>query len=299
MFNRILVPLDGSHLAEAVLPSVAFLSKKLGSTIILIHVIERNAPRSVHGDRHLTNTQEAEEYLTFIVKTYFSPQTTIECHVHTEEVENVANSIVSHAGEFDSGLIVMCAHGNQGVHDWVVGSLPQQVINQGKTPVLLMHPDECQEILDIKQILVALDGISEHETGLPIVARLAQALSASLRLLQVVPTLTTLKAEQSASGMLLPGATTALLDMAETNAEQHLEEHAAEWRAAGLTVSTKVARGDPAPKVVEASKTADLIVLGTHGKAGIKAFWAGSVASKIIAHTHLPILLIPVNVVVP
>ena len=56
-------------------------------------------------------------------------------------------------------------------------------------------------------------------------------------------------------------------------------------------------RGDPAPQVVAAARGSDLIVIGTHGKAGMKAFWSGSVASKIITQTHHPILLIPVNVV--
>ena len=298
MLKHILVPLDGSHMAEMALPTAALLSQKLEASVTLIHVIEHNAPQSVHGDRHLTNKVEASAYLAETAKTYFPTEIHVECHVHTEEVQNVAGSIVGHVGEFAPDLIVMCAHGHSGVRDFMVGNIAQQVIAQGKTPLLLLRPDDCGDSPVINRILVALDGISEHETGLPLVARLAAAFSASLHLVQVVPTLGTLSGNQAASGRLLPGATTVLLEIAESAAKEHLAEHVAEWQAAGLQVQAEVRRGDPAPQVVAAAQDSDLIVIGTHGKAGMSAFWSGSVASKIITHTHLPILLIPVNVII-
>jgi nucleotide-binding universal stress UspA family protein len=297
MLKHILVPLDGSHMAEMALPTAVLLSQKLDAAVTLIHVIEHNAPQSVHGDRHLTNQDEAKAYLEKTAQTYFPSGNRVDTHVHTEEVQNVAGSIVGHIGEFDPDLIVMCAHGHSGVRDFMVGNIAQQVIAHSKTPLLLLRPDELGTLPVINRILVALDGISEHETGLPLVARLAAAFSASLLLVQVVPTLGTLSGNQAASGRLLPGTTTIMLEMAESEAEAHLAQHAAEWQAAGLQVQTEVRRGDPAPQVVAAAKNSDLIVIGTHGKAGMQAFWSGSVGPKIITQTHLPILLIPVKVV--
>ena len=297
MIKHILVPLDGSHMAELALPTAALLSQKLDTAVTLIHVIEHNAPQSVHGDRHLTNEREAKEYLAQTARTYFPGGSRIVCHVHTEEVQNVAGSIVGHIGEFAPDLIVMCAHGNSGVRDFMVGNIAQQVIAHGRIPVLLLRPDKLGGSPVINRILVALDGIPEHETGLPLVAGLAAAFSARLHLVQVVPTLTTLSGNQAASSRLLPGTTTIMLEIAESEAEAHLAEHVAEWQAAGLQVVAEVRRGDPAPQVVAAAKDSDLIVVGTHGKAGMQAFWSGSVGSKIITQTHLPILLIPVNVI--
>jgi nucleotide-binding universal stress UspA family protein len=297
MLKHILVPLDGSHMAELALPTAALLAQKLEASVTLIHVIEHNAPQKIHGDRHLTNKAEASAYLSETAKTHFLNSIPVECHVHSEEVQNVAASIVSHVSEFSSDLVVMCSHGSSGVHDFMVGNIAQQIISMGKTPLLLLRPDECGDSPVISRILVALDGISEHENGLPLVARLASVFSASLHLVQVVPTLATLSGNQAASGRLLPGTTTVMLEIAESAAEEHLAEHVAEWQKYGLSVQAEVRRGDPAPQVVAAAKDSDLVVIGTHGKAGMKAFWSGSVASKIITQTHLPILLIPVNVV--
>ena len=295
MFKRILLPLDGSKLAECVCSSAAYLCEKTDASILLIHVIEKNAPNLVHGEHHLTGIREAEQYLDEIAQAYFPPQIRVEKHVHTDEVDNVADSIAGHAGEYASDLVIMAAHGKHGLHDWTVGNIAQQVIGHGKTPVLLLRPDSCGKPLAFNHILIALDGESEHETGLPLVAGLAKVLSADILLCQVVPTLDTLTPKESASGKLLPGTTSVFLDIAEDEACRHLEDHAVELRAKGLEVKTCVERGDPTARVVETARDSDLIVLGTHGKAGIKAFWAGSVASKIIGQTRLPILLIPVT----
>ena len=304
MFKHILIPLDGSSMAESVLASVAALNQKLNATITLIHVIEHNAPESVHGERHLTNEEDACNYLSEVAEKWFPDNTQVERHVHTEEVENVAASIVSHAGELAQDLIVMCAHGNSGLHDWVMGNIAQQVISQGKTPVLLLHPNNPKTSAPLlAEILVAHDGEVEHEAGLPLAARLAQLFDAHLRLVQVVPTLGTLNSEQAASGRLLPGATTLLLEIAESEAGEHLQEHADEWKKTyDVAVDVEIRRGDPANQVIASANEhkADLIVIGTHGKAGIKAFWAGSVASKIIAQAgSFPLLLIPVTLAAP
>ena len=297
MLNHILVPLDGSHLAEMALPTAALLAQKLGADVSLAHFIEKNAPISIHGDRHLANPAEANSYLAETVRVYFSTGTRVECHVHSEVVDNVAKSIISHTGELSSDLIVMCTHGSSGVHDFMVGNIAQQVIAEGSTPLLLLRPDKCGDSPVINRILVALDGIPEHENGLPLVARLASVFSASLDLVQVVPTLATLSGYQAASGRLLPNSTSIVLELAESEAEKHLAEHVSEWQSAGLQVQAEVRRGEPAPQVIAAAQDSDLIVVGTHGKAGLKAFWAGSVASKIITQTQLPILLIPVSLV--
>ena len=178
------------------------------------------------------------------------------------------------------------------------GNIAQQVISQGKTPVLLLRPTQnSPKMPEFQHFLIALDGIPEHENGLPLVAGLAKIFSADLHLVQVVPTLNTLSGEKAATGRFMPGATTIMLEMAETAAVEHLKEHAAEWQASDLQVTAEVRRGDPAAQVVaSAQKTgADLIILGTHGKAGMKAFWSGSIASKIIAQVHTPLLLIPVK----
>jgi nucleotide-binding universal stress UspA family protein len=297
MFKHLLVPLDGSKMAEVALPVAVLFSQKLGAVVTLIHILEQDAPQEIHGDRHLTNEEDAYRYLNKIAKEQFAPGV-VDCHVHTEKVQDVARSIVDHSSELEPDLIVMCTHGEGGLHEFIVGSIAQQVVGRGKTPILLIHPEPgASDKVAFKKILVALDVDKQHDASLPVAAELAQRLGSELHLLTVVPTLGTLGGEQAAAAWMLPGATRAMLDMDVESAGQHLEQLAAEWRKVGVRVTTAVRRGDPAPQIVNGAVDvqADFIALATHGKAGMSAFWSSSVGPKVITSTHLPLLLIPVK----
>lgn len=299
MFKNILVPLDGSHLAEAALTPAAWLSKKLNATVMLIHVIEENPPQAIHGEHHIRTEDEACDYLTQIGKTRFDPQVKVEYHVHTDEVRNVPLSITSHASEFGSDLIIMCAHGQGGLRDLILGSIAQQVIAMGKTPVLLIKPEGNLdgEAKPFQKFLVGLDNLPEHETSLQVAGEFALAIQAQIHLVNVVQTVDTLKGSQAAASKLLPSTAAMMLDLTVNAAQEYLEGRAETWRERGLTVYTKVRRGDVAHELIlEAQEShSDLMVIGTHGKAGIGAFWSGSVAPKLVGKTDLPLLLVPVK----
>jgi len=298
MFEHILVPLDGSGLAEAAIPPAVVLSAELGAQVTLLHVIEKNAPQEIHGQKHLTSEDDACQYLNSIAEQHFSPQINVSTHVHTEEVSQVARSIVEHSLEFKPDLIILCAHGEGGLHDLVLGSIPQQVISAGSVPVLLLQPDAKTSYQDFKfeRCLVALDGEEDHDYSLVVASGLARATGVELDLVRIVPTLSTLSAEDAASGTLLPAATNAMLDIAEDEACDYLQEKLDNLTAQEITATAEVERGDPAIEVVKLAeiKQADMIILGTHGKKGMSALWAGSVAPRIVSRTHLPILLVPV-----
>ncbi len=297
MFSHLLVPLDGSKLAEGSLPVASMLCQKLNAVATLIHIIEKDAPQEIHGERHLTDEEEACRYLNEIAEKYFPPGS-VTCHVHAEKVQDVAQSISDHSGELAPDLIVMCTHGKSGLRDIMVGSIAQQIIGLGKTPILLVNPQEGSAgNPQFNKILVALDGDPGHDASLPVAAELAQKLGAELHLLTVVHTLGTLPGERAATGWMLPGATRAMLDMDEEAALEHLQMLASQWRKTDLSVTTEVLRGDPAQQILActASVQADLIALATHGKAGMSAFWSSSVGPKVITASRSPLLLIPVK----
>jgi nucleotide-binding universal stress UspA family protein len=85
------------------------------------------------------------------------------------------------------------------------------------------------------------------------------------------------------------------LDLSQKDAEEYLERWVMRCQVAGLGVTTEVSRGDPAAIIVRSARQAkaDLTVLGTHGRAGLHAFWAGSVAPQISRHSRVPLLLVP------
>jgi nucleotide-binding universal stress UspA family protein len=299
MFKELLVPLDGSSLAEAALPAAAYLSQKLDARVTLVHVIEQDAPQQIHGQRHLTNPDEARAYLDEVASRAFPPGAHIRQHVHTAGVSDIARSLVAHEGELAPDLIVMCTHGQSGLRTWLFGSIAQQVIGLGSTPVLLIQPEgtEASTTFNCHCLLVPLDGDPEHEHGLAVAASLAGTCAARLHLAWVVPTLGTLPGQDSASARLLPGTTYALLDLAQDDAKAHLGEQVARLRAGGLEVTAEVLRGDPATTIVRAAEQIDasVVVLGTHGRSGLKAFWSESVAPQVIGRSHLPLLLVPVR----
>ncbi len=297
MFTHLLVPLDGSKMAEGSLAVASMLCQKLNAVATLIHIIEEDAPQEIHGDRHLTDEEEACRYLNDIAEKYFLPDTAT-CHVHAEKVQDVAQSISEHSGELAPDLIVMCTHGKSGLRDFMIGSIAQQIIGMGKTPILLVNPQEGEpEPAQFRKILVALDGDPAHDASLPVAAELAQKLGAELHLLTVVHTLGTLPGERAATGWMLPGATRAMLDMDVDTAHEHLDKLASQWRKTGLSVTTEVLRGDPAQQIVASATEiqADLIALATHGKSGMSAFWSSSVGPRVVGASKSPLLLIPVK----
>jgi nucleotide-binding universal stress UspA family protein len=296
VFKHILVPLDGSRLAETALPAAAFLAGTFQSTVTLIHLIERNAPPAVHSERHLTEPAEAQAYLDEVAQRAFPAGWLVERHVHTTEVSDVARSLVEHAAELGTDLITMCTHGRSGLRDWLFGSIAQQVVGLGTIPVLLVRPTKSGDAppFACRLILVPLDGDPAHEDGLPLACDLARAVGGALHLVMVIRTLGSLTGEKAATAMLMPLATQALLDMQEPEAAAYLGRHTARLQAGGLSVTSEVARGDPAAYLLSAAQRlgADVIVLGTHGKAGLEAFWADSLAPKLSGRSHAPLLLV-------
>lgn len=297
MFKHILIPLDGSKMAESVMPIALFLSENCKSEITLIHIIERHAPTKIHSDRHIRLPEEALTYLEN-VKTYFPDSLNVDYHVHTSEVGNVAPSLVEHAKELDCDLIVMCTHGRIRLQQLLFGTIAQQTINMGNIPVLVIHPDALlnSKPFSCSQLLVPLDISKEHEKGIKTARDLARVLGCSLYFIAVIQTLATLSGARATESRLAPVATAEMLELEEERALSYLEGLTSEIRSDGVQTSGEVARGEPSDII---AKTAleikpDLIVMGTHGKAGADAFWSGSVTPRVFNKTSIPLLLVPI-----
>jgi len=298
MFKHLLVPLDGSRLAEAALPAAVYLAEALGAGVTLLHVIERNAPEEVHGERHLTDAEEARKYLDEVAERTFPPQMRVERHVHGNEAKNVAQSIAEHVGELGSDLIVMCTHGRGGLRGFMFGSIAQQVAGLGTTPVLLVPPAAAgAAAFSCRRMLVPLDRNPDHEEGLKVATSLAKIFGAELHMVMAVHEFSTLTGEEAATAKILPRATHALLDLAELDAREYLNSHVTTLRNKGLTVTADVRRGDPVTVILEtaARSKANMVVLATHGKSGMDAFWSGSATQNVASRSVIPMLLVPVH----
>jgi nucleotide-binding universal stress UspA family protein len=299
MFKKILVPLDGSELAEAALPAARFLAQALGAQVTLIHIVEADAPPTIHGDRHLRTMEEAEDYLNELRRRTGLSDSRIACHVHASATANVVQAIVEHQTELASELMIMCTHGRGGIRRLFIGSIAQQVAALGSTPVLLIRPrEEAKDVpFKLKTLLAPLDGEQAHEDGLDIALGLARATSAKLHLLSVIPTMGKLSGHDATLGKFMPGTTKAILQLAEDGLKTYLIETVSRMGRTGIETTAEIARGDPGPLISETADAldADLIVLATHGRAGNEAFWTNSVAAKVQALTKRPLLLVPIQ----
>ena len=299
IIKNLLVPLDGSLLAESVLTVASELAKKINVSITLIHMIESDPPKTIHGQRHLTNPEQAEQYLNSIAKSKLFEGITAHIHVHDISVKNVSQSISEHSKELHQDLVIMCTHGSGGLHDLLFGSIAQQVISLGNIPVLLINPTQnkinTHEKFDT--FLIPLDGNPEHEHVLEYSVILAKMCNAKIHLLMAIPHFGTMSGKLTAANRLLPGTTSKMLDMIVSDAEEYLAGIQKKLEASELKVSVSSSRNDPAAAIADIAKkiNADMIILGTHGKKGAEAFWEGSVTPKISKSSKIPLLLVPVR----
>ncbi len=299
IIKRLLVPLDGSLLAESVLPLAAQLAKKMDISITLIHIIEKDAPNEIHGQRHLTYAGQAKDYLNSIVERNIFKEIPVNVHVHEDKEKNIPLSIADHSKELNQDLVLMCTHGSSGIHGVLFGTIAQQVISLGNTPVLLIHPTAENFIKGCKfeKFLIPLDGNPEHEQILEYDVELAKICNARIHLFVAIPNFGSMSGELTTADRLLPGTSTKMMDMIASDAEEYLDQLRSKLRKDGLEVTASASRNDPVSAIVQTAKdiNADLIILATHGKKGAEAFWEGSITPKISRSSEIPLLLVPIS----
>jgi nucleotide-binding universal stress UspA family protein len=293
MFKHLLVPLDGSNLAEAILPFAQAWAQSLGARVTLLHITEPHAPSTVHGEYHLGRSEEAQFYLSRLAQQLSEAGLSVEGHVHPGDERGVARMIVDQAGELGADLILLNTHGQTGLREKLLGSIAQQVLHEGRVPVLLIRPQREEQLAPkpVRHILLPLDGESVHEPAVQVAEELAKTLGATIHLLNVVPTTETLTGQESAPGELMPNAMRAVLDLAQNGGREYLQRMRGLMRSA---TTGEIARGDPAKMIVTVALRvqADLIVMATHGRMGMGAFWSASVAPKVLSEYVGPLLLL-------
>jgi nucleotide-binding universal stress UspA family protein len=149
MFKHILVPLDGSPLAEAALPAALKLASELGSKITLVRVVRppyvvTNVGGSGYAELIVGLREKAVEEATTYLKAYQGSlrQQGYVVHSHVCEGESPAELILEVAEAQDIDLIIMCTHGRGGLSRWVYGSVADKVLRYAHVPVLLVRAEQ-------------------------------------------------------------------------------------------------------------------------------------------------------------
>jgi nucleotide-binding universal stress UspA family protein len=300
METRILVPLDGSPLAEQALSCAVTVGRGLAAELVLFRAVSVPSDARKHLDggamkeSNLLERLDAEagEYLDEVADRVRLAGLSVRPVVQHGPAPE---AIVDYAEQMDVWLITMATHGYSGIKRWTHGSVAERVLQAASVPVLMVRAQEkdaedSQQLTLCRRILVPLDGSEMAEQVLSPVTSVAQAVAAEVFLFQVA-------VDQSASmfGSDWFFATAdGEFEEEEREAQAYLERVADSLREGGIKVFTGTQMGPVAESIVEYAEAnhIDLMAMCTHGRTGLARWALGSVADRVLRAGGVPILLV-------
>jgi nucleotide-binding universal stress UspA family protein len=304
MFQKVMVPLDGSPLAEQALGQAAAIARAAGAVLDLV-LVHEPLPFAGFGDSPWEDYRwtQHETYLEAIAR----EMTSGASMPITRAVlaGDPADMICRRAWEIDADLVVMTTHGRTGLSRAWMGSIADRVLRHSSVPVLMLHPiaGKARETAArhlFKRILVALDGSAVAAGILPAASALARCGDARLVLLHVVQPVPQIIAAPMVGGMYPPAAYPPIVpDAAATSrlaaeAKRRLDEAARTVGDRQLECEAHVVVADHvAQAILDAAlgHGADAIAMATRGR-GASRLFMGSVADKVLRASRLPLLLL-------
>jgi nucleotide-binding universal stress UspA family protein len=299
MIRSVLVPLDGSPLAEQALPPAAAIARAFRAKLRLVMVHQPlPAPRSPEQTRIYVS---AELGLRRAERVYLRRQAQglraeNRLAVVTVTLDDaVPEAIARYARATDVGLVAMTTHGRGPLSRLWLGSVADELVRTLAVPILLIRPREGQPASAFapgQRILVPLDGSALGEAALEPAAELATRLELGLTLVHVVepPVLM-----GDGAAVYPVSLATEWVNLRRRESEEYLGRVAEPLRARGLEVDTlTVVRGGVADAVLELAHAADvaLVALSTHGRGGLQRLLLGSVADKLVRAAERPVLVV-------
>jgi nucleotide-binding universal stress UspA family protein len=298
MTTNILVPLDGSRLAEQALPTAATLAQELEAGLVLLHAIsfppdikDILAHANLETDVSVEQLEaKAEDYLRQAAEQLTKKGLRVQRTVRHAEA---AEAIIDYAHGADVGQIVMATHGYSGISRWAYGSVTERVLHLSRVPLLLVRApsqdNAAPEPPAFRRILTPLDGSDRAEQVLEPAALVARAFGAEMILFRV--------SSVQISGSLTGRWYLPIQDVLKTvrqESQTYLERVAAGLREQGLEVSTAMRVGRVANSIIDHAriKQVDLIAMCTHGRTGLARWTLGSVADRVLRASNVPIFLV-------
>ena len=277
MFEKIIVPLDCSKLAEAALPYAEELGAKMGSQIILLSVIGSGDHEKLAN--YYDYIEKIREATIHYAGKYIESDAENAYEVTTVRRNgDPAGKIIEYALGVDFPLIVMASHGQTGVSRWAVGSVADKVVRAGKTQavMLIRGNDTRADIRDkrlLKKVLVPLDGSFQSESVVPYICNIAMKLQMEVTLLKVASGNNNSGADAK---VYLEGVSSKLKDMLD------------------IPIEYQVMEGSVADTIIDLADefTVDLVAMSTRGMNRNNPLSMGSVAQKVFLAGNTPLLLI-------
>lgn len=301
MYRNILVPLDGSSLAEQAIPTAAALANALGSILTLARVHEETTYD--FGVRKERNGFLRNEEMSYLSEAADEVWRNYRIHASTDLLTGHAvDEICAQASRSGDTLIVMSTHGRTGVSRLWLGSVADGVLHHATTPLLMlravedMHNTTAGWPLPFRTIVVPLDGTPFSEQVLGHAATIAEASSADLVLLHVVPPVVPAPPDYPAPyvppPVLIGEATQALVERSRQYARRIVRRLRDSHPR--LEVRDEVGVDDSVARLIietTVKRKADLVAMATHAR-GLSRLVIASVADKIVRGGPGAVLLI-------
>lgn len=284
--KTILVPLDGSALADRAVPFAAAIAKKAGWSLLLLRAID--SMRAPTETALRTMREEAQAALGAAAARIATAGLSTTTRVVDGQPET---AILTAAADEDVSLIVMSTHGRGGIGRWIYGSVADTVLRHAPVPVVTVPPhglDAWPEDQPVK-ILVPLDGSLLSRAAIEPACQMADILGGSIILGSVVM-FPHYAAYAEGYAFVDPDPNDNIL----MEVRQELEAQAARIRTETLPVEVCATYGSPYFGIMTIARDlgAGMVVMATHGRGGMSRALLGSVATATIRQSDVPIMLI-------
>ena len=301
MFKTILVPLDGSQLADCVLPHVVAIARPFDSEITLLRMLEKTQAGTSAQLFDLVNWQINKTRATLYLEKIKARIQREKTRVQTTVIEGlVADGITEYAHSHGIKLIVLSSHGRNGLTRWGISSITQKIIMSAQTSLLIVrahqdgiHSDELSERPLYRRILVPLDGSQRAENVLPIVTQLAQFHRSQIHLVQIIQTPE--MARQMPPTREDVDLSNRIVSRNQEEAGRYLEQLKSRSFLEGLTIQIHLITSDNTAvalhQLVE-QENIDMVALSAHGYSGIHQWPYGSMVNNFVQYGKIPLLVV-------
>lgn len=300
MYEKILLALDGSELAESAIPYVSDLAGQLDAEVFLLHVCPPEHQAYLHMHQIYMNTI-AEKLKQRIVQ--FS-QGSRQAKVQAEVIVGDATKTIFDYVKLKSiSMVAITSYGTSGIRPWAIGNVADKIIRGvGVSTLLVRIKDQNYKVeqkVSIQNILVPLDSSDASKVSVPYAVELAKKLKAAITLFSMTHTSYAQNINGAGMGAAMGGGLGVNWDAIDAASRKFTDEYLQniedEIKKEGVQVTHNSNIGlDAAFEILALEKKipADLVVMATRGRSSIARWALGSVAEKVLREGGKPILLI-------
>lgn len=293
MLSTLLVPLDGSPLAERALPIAEDLARRANGRLILTRAVEGDAS-DTPDTKQSADLTEADTYLHAIAEKLAASGLSAQ---HTTPFGDIDEQIATEAENRGADLIVMATHNRNGLSRLFSSSVAEDVLHHTSRPIMFIRADDdattpAAPLPTGARVLVPLDGTPFSEAAIEPARELAQLLSGEVVLLSVI----TPPPPPAMSELSFAAASYVEFDLeaARRESQAHLARVAQQHGIDPAHAQATVQFGGTADGIAEAIDNlgASVVVMATHARTGLGRFIFGSTATDTLHHIHVPLVLL-------